>query len=60
MVFTYIASFTDYEDDIFTFISNLHVQGFKFDGKFDKFGRKLEKFGGKLDKFDKKIFFKKN
>ena len=40
MVFTYFASFTGYEDDIFEVFSNLHVQGSKFGGKFDKFGRK--------------------
>ena len=32
IVFTYFASFTDYSDDIFEVISNLHVQGFKFGG----------------------------
>ena len=29
-VFIYFALFTDYEDDIFDVISNLHVQGSKF------------------------------
>ena len=38
--FTYSASFTGYEDDIFKVISNLQVQGYKFGGKFDKFGGK--------------------
>ena len=33
LVFTYFASFTDYEDDIFETISNLHVQRSKFGGK---------------------------
>ena len=37
LVFTYSASFTDYEDDIFDVISNLHVQESKFGGKFFKF-----------------------
>ena len=40
IVFTYFASFTGYEDDIFEVISNLHVQESKFGGKFDKFGGK--------------------
>ena len=40
IVFTYFASFTSYEEDIFEVISNLHVQGSKFDEKFDKFGGK--------------------
>ena len=40
IVFTYFASFTGYEDDIFEVISNLHVQGSKFGRKFDKFGGK--------------------
>ena len=40
IVFTYFASFTAYEDDIFEVISNLHVQGSKFGGKLDKFGWK--------------------
>ena len=40
IVFRYFASFTGYENDIFEVISNLHVQGFKFSGKFDKFGGK--------------------
>ena len=34
------ASFTGYGDDIFEVISNFHVQGSKFGGKFDKFGGK--------------------
>ena len=38
--FTYLASFTYYEDDMFEGISNLHVQGSKFDGKINKFGGK--------------------
>ena len=40
IVFPYFASFTGYEDDIFEVISNMHVQGSKFGGKFDKFGGK--------------------
>ena len=40
IVFTYFASFTVYDDDILKDISNLHVQGSKFGGKFDKFGSK--------------------
>ena len=44
LIFTYIPSFTDYEDDIFeVFFSNLHIQG-------SKFGRKIYKFGGKSKK----------
>ena len=39
-VFTYFASFTGDEANIFEVISNLHVQGLKFCGKFDKFGGK--------------------
>ena len=27
-------------------ISNLHIQGSKFGGKFDRFGGKFDKFGG--------------
>ena len=38
IVFTYLVSFTGYEDDIFEGISNLHIQGYKFGGKFEKFG----------------------
>ena len=34
MVFTYFASFTGYENDIFEVISYLHVQGAKFGGKW--------------------------
>ena len=33
IVFTYFASFTGYEDDIFEGISDLHVQGSQFGGK---------------------------
>ena len=40
MVFTYFASFTGYECDIFEVISYLLIQG-------SKFGEKIEKFGGK-------------
>ena len=40
LVFTYFASFTSYKEDIFEVISNLHVQGSKYGGKFDKFGGK--------------------
>ena len=40
IIFTYFASFTGYEDDIYEVISNLHVQGSKFGGKFEKFGGK--------------------
>ena len=43
LVFTYFASFTDYEDDIFEGISNLHVQGPKFGGKIYKFCGKFKK-----------------
>ena len=38
---TYLVfTFTDYEDDIFEIISNLHVQGSKLGGKIIKFGGK--------------------
>ena len=40
-VFTYFASFTDYEDDIFEFISNLHVQDFKFVRKIKNLAENL-------------------
>ena len=40
IVFIYFASFTGYEYDILKVISNLHVQGSKFGGKFDKVGGK--------------------
>ena len=40
LVFLYFASFTDYEDEIFEVISNLHIQE-------SKFGRQINKFGGK-------------
>ena len=39
--FIYIfVLFTGYEEDIFEVIFNLHIQGYKFGGKFDKFGKK--------------------
>ena len=38
LVFKYFALFTDYEDDYFEVISNLHVQGSKVGGKINKFG----------------------
>ena len=40
IIFTCFALFTDYEDDNFEIISNLHIQG-------SKFGEKINKFGGK-------------
>ena len=40
VVFTYFASYTGYENDICEVISNLHVQGWKFGGKFEKCGGK--------------------
>ena len=40
IVFTYFASFTGYEDDIFEVISNLHVQGSKCGEIFYKFSGK--------------------
>ena len=43
LVFTYLALFIDYKDDIFEVISNLHVQGSKFGGKIYKFGGKSKK-----------------
>ena len=39
-VFTYFASLTGYENDIFEVISYLPVQGSKFDGKCEKLGGK--------------------
>ena len=39
IVFTYFASFTEYEDNIFKVTSYLHVKRCKFGGKIDKFGR---------------------
>ena len=45
LVFTYFASFTDYEYDIFEVISNLHIQGSNFGGKIAKFcGKSFKKF----------------
>ena len=38
IVFTCLASFKGYEKYIFEVVSNFHVQGSKFGGKFDKFG----------------------
>ena len=35
IVLTYFASFTGYKDDTFEVISNLHVQGSIFGGKFE-------------------------
>ena len=43
LVFICFALFTDYEDDNFEVISNLHVQGSKFDGKVNKFDGKSQK-----------------
>ena len=40
IVFTYLASFKGYEDDIFEVISNLHVLKCKFGGKMGQFGGK--------------------
>ena len=40
LVFTYFESFTDYDNDIFEGIFNLHIQGSKFGGKINKFGGK--------------------
>ena len=40
---TYCASFTDFEDDIFVFISNFPVQGTKFGGKFSNVAENLKK-----------------
>ena len=40
IVFTFFASFTDHEDDIFEVIFNLHVPGSNFGRKIDKIGRK--------------------
>ena len=37
------ATFTGCEDGKKKFISNLHVQGYKFGGKLDKFGGKPQK-----------------
>ena len=44
IIFTYFASFTGYEDDIFEVISSLHMKGSKFGGKFKKIvGKSLKK-----------------
>ena len=43
LVFTHVASFANYEDDIFKVISYLHVQGSKFGGKIYKFIGNLKK-----------------
>ena len=43
IIYTYVSSFTGYEDDTFEVFSNLHIQGFKFGGKFYKFGAKSVK-----------------
>ena len=43
LVFRYFASFTDYEDDIFKVISNMHVQGSKFGGKITNLAENLSK-----------------
>ena len=43
ILFTYFASFTDYENEIFEVISNLHVQGSKFGGEINKFGKNSNK-----------------
>ena len=40
LVFTYFASFTDNEYDIFKDVSNLHVQGSRLNGKIYKFDKK--------------------
>ena len=40
IVFTYFASFTGCEEDIFEVIYNLYGQGSKFGGNLDKFGGK--------------------
>ena len=43
LVFTYFASFTDFEDVSFEVISNLHVEGYKFGDFLKKFGKNLKK-----------------
>ena len=43
IVFTYLTSFTGYENDIFRVISYLHFQGSKIGGKMDQFGGKSKK-----------------
>ena len=43
MVFTYFASFEDYEDYIFEIIFYVLVRGSKIGGKMDWFGRQLKK-----------------
>ena len=40
ILFTYVASFIGYEDDILEVISYLHVQGAKFGEKKQKFDEK--------------------
>ena len=57
IVFTYFASFTDYEDNIFEVISHLRVQISKFGGQIKKCGGKKKK---KLNsvKFIESVFSK--
>ena len=57
IVFTYFASFTGYEDNIFKTISFLHVQGSKIGGKIVQFGKKSNKkiYSAELLEF---VFFK--
>ena len=57
IVFTYFASFTGYEDDIFEVISNLHVQGSKYGGKLYKLGENLF-FKLNSAEFMELVFFK--
>ena len=56
IVFTYVASFTGYENDTFEVISNLHAQVSKFGGQFEKFGGKsVKKFNSA--EFMELVFF---
>ena len=57
LVFTYFALLTDYEDDIFECISNLHVQGSKFGGKINKVGGKSFFFKLSSAEFMEFVFF---
>ena len=56
LVFAYFASFTDYEDDIFEVVSNLHFQGSKFGGKIYRFGEKFERKKSNSTEFTELVF----
>ena len=58
IVFAYFPSFTGYRYDIVEVISNLHIQGSKFGGKFYKFGGKSFKKFNSADFME--FFFSKS